>query len=75
MVARAVAVILEISEAEIGVLSGVRHGRTERYVAGRVPTSGSFDEIVIAYPTDPADNFGVNIPMSVANDPLVHRQR
>ena len=33
--------------------------------------SGSFVEIVIAYPTDSPDNFGVNMPMSVASDPLV----
>jgi hypothetical protein len=35
------------------------------------PPSGSFVEIMIAYPTDSPDNFGVNMPMSVANDPLV----
>jgi hypothetical protein len=36
--------------------------------------SGSFVEIVIAYLTDSPDNFGVNMPMSVANDPLDARQ-
>ena len=35
--------------------------------------SGSFVEIVIAYPIDSPDNFGVNMPMNVANDPLEDR--
>jgi hypothetical protein len=39
--------------------------------APETSTSGSFVEIVIAYPIDSPDNFGVNMPMNVANDPLV----
>ena len=34
-------------------------------------SSGSFADSVIAYHTDFKDDFGVNMPMSVANDPLV----
>ena len=34
-------------------------------------TSGSFADSVTAYHNDFKDDFGVNMPMSVANDPLV----
>jgi hypothetical protein len=33
-------------------------------------TSGSFADSVIAYHTDFKDDFGINMPMVVANDPL-----
>jgi hypothetical protein len=46
-----------------------RPGKSGGQSAGSA-ASGSFVEIVIAYPIDSPDNFGVNMPMIVANDPL-----